>query len=351
MNRKENILRAIRFENPDFIPMQYHINHACWNYYDHSTLFDLMEAHPLLFPEVERPKDKYIPDYLVNAIADVPYTDPWGCVWKTTEDGITGTVIQHPLNSWDDFDQYSAPDTEKTDGTYNIDWEQLSKTTSQIKKERKIIWGGLPHGHTFLRLQDIRGYNNLVADMFKNHPNLDKLIKMIETFNLGYLRKYLNLNPDIVTIPEDLGMQVGPMLMPKHFQKYIKPSYQHLIDLVRKNDCLVHMHSDGDIRTLISDIIDCGIDIINLQDLTNGIDWLQSSLKGKVCIDLDIDRQTITPFKTPKEIDDLILEEIKKLGSKEGGLMMIYGLYPGVPIENAKAIMDAMEKYATYYSG
>ena len=28
---------------------------------------------------------------------------------------------------------------------------------------------------------------------------------------------------------------------------------------------------------------------------------------------------------------------------------MTYGLYPNVPIENIKAIMDAMEKYAFYY--
>ena len=29
---------------------------------------------------------------------------------------------------------------------------------------------------------------------------------------------------------------------------------------------------------------------------------------------------------------------------------MIFGWYPGTPIENVKAIMDAMEKYAFYYN-
>jgi uroporphyrinogen-III decarboxylase len=29
---------------------------------------------------------------------------------------------------------------------------------------------------------------------------------------------------------------------------------------------------------------------------------------------------------------------------------MIYGLYPGVPLENVKALMDAMETYSFYYS-
>lgn len=29
---------------------------------------------------------------------------------------------------------------------------------------------------------------------------------------------------------------------------------------------------------------------------------------------------------------------------------MTYGWYPGVPLENARAVMDAMETYALFYS-
>jgi hypothetical protein len=48
--------------------------------------------------------------------------------------------------------------------------------------------------------------------------------------------------------------------------------------------------------------------------------------------------------------DALIHEEVSKIATPQGGLMMIYGLYPGVPLENASALMDAMERYAGYYS-
>ena len=115
-------------------------------------------------------------------------------------------------------------------------------------------------------------------------------------------------------------------------------------------DCIVHVHTDGDTRQFAEDILDCGVQVLNLQDLVNGIDWVKENLKGRVCIDLDIDRQSITVDGSPEQIDALIHEEVAKLGSKEGGLMMIYGLYPGIPLENAKAVMDAMEKYSTYYS-
>ena len=112
----------------------------------------------------------------------------------------------------------------------------------------------------------------------------------------------------------------------------------------------MHMHSDGDIRDFVDDLIVSGVDAINLQDLVNGIDWIEANLKGRVCIDIDIDRQQITRFGSPEQIDKLIRQEVEKLGSREGGLMMIYGLYPGVPLENVKAVMDAMERYASYYS-
>jgi hypothetical protein len=118
----------------------------------------------------------------------------------------------------------------------------------------------------------------------------------------------------------------------------------------REAGCLVHMHSDGDIRDLVSDITISGVDALNLQDLVNGIDWIAKNLKGRVCIDVDIDRQQVTRFGTPEQIDRLIREEVEELGSPEGGLMMIYGLYPGVPIGNAKAVMDAMERYVGFYA-
>jgi uroporphyrinogen-III decarboxylase len=154
----------------------------------------------------------------------------------------------------------------------------------------------------------------------------------------------------MICYPEDLGMQVGPMLSPQHFRTYIKPIYEHLMAPAHKAGCLVHMHSDGDIRDLANELIGSGVDILNLQDLVNGIDWIAANLKGRICIDIDIDRQQITHFGSPEQIDNLIRQEVEKLGSPEGGLMMIYGLYPGVPLENVKAIMDAMERYAGFYT-
>ena len=349
MTKRDNTLKAIRFEQPDYIPMVFSINGACWHHYDPNALQELMEGHPLLFPDFKRQKD-VTAHYGLNSRKDEPYTDPWGCVWKTSDDGITGSVHGHPLSTWDRLDSYASPDPEMTDGTFPTDWQRVATRVRHQKKSGHLVCGGLPHGHTFLRLQDIRGYENLILDMMDEEPKLSDLIEMVEEFNYQFVLKWLAFEPDMMSFPEDLGMQVGPMLSPDSFRKFIKPVYQKLMKPARDSGCIVHMHSDGDIRTLVDDLLDGGVEVINLQDLVNGIDWIADKFAGRTCIDLDIDRQDVTARGTPKQIDSLIREEVTKLGSKAGGLMMIYGLYPGVPLENVKALMNAMEKYAVHYS-
>jgi hypothetical protein len=344
-----NTLRAIRFERPDYIPVVFWINPACWHHYPKDALLELMADHSMLFPDFDGDSEPE-PELAPVERAGAPYTDTWGCVWQTTDDGITGAVTGHPLANWVDFEGFVPPDPKVTNGVMSIDWAAVKDRIAAAKADGSHYAGSLEHGHAFQRLSYLRGYENLLLDMADNEPRLRQLTEMVEAFSSELVRHYLDLGVVMMRYPEDLGMQVGPMLSPDNFRSYIKPMYERLMTPARQAGCLVHMHSDGDIRDLVGDITLSGVDALNLQDLVNGIDWIAANLKGKVCIDVDIDRQQITRFGTPEQIDGLVREEVEKLGSPQGGLMMIYGLYPGVPIKNVKALMDAMERYAGFYA-
>lgn len=350
-NERENILRTVFFDRPDYIPMVFHINASCWNHYPHEALKELIQSHPFLFPARESAPGTIELDYEILERVGKPFTDGWGCVWQTTMDGIVGSVTHHPLSHWDNFDLYSPPDPEVDSGKGPIDWNKIAQDIRDAKSAGQLATGRLRHGHTFQTLADIRGYENLILDMFHKDPRLDKLITMVGDFNMAIVKRYINLGVEWMCYPEDLGMQTGPMLSPKLLRQYIKPSYERLMAPARDKNLIVHLHSDGHIHDLVEDLIDCGANVLNLQDLVNGIDWIKENLAGRICIDLDIDRQHVTTSGTPDQIDTLIREEVEKLGSKEGGLMMIFGLYPSVPLENIKALMDAMERYTFYYSG
>jgi len=347
---RDNYLRAVRFERPDYIPILAGFNAACWHHYPPEALQALREAHPRLFPFYKEGADFTVHEYGPNAKAGVAYTDDFGCVWTTTDDGITGTVTGHPLADWSALESYQPPDPAKSSGLGPTDWDALRRSFAELHDRGGLALGGLRHGHTFLALSDIRGYQNLVYDMVDEEPRLWRLIDMLERFNMGIITRMIAAGADVISYPEDLGMQRGPMLSPTHFKKYILPSYRRLMIPAHEAGCVVHMHSDGDIRTLVDDLAAGGVDIINLQDLVNGIDWIAERLAGRICIDLDVDRQQVTRYGTPAEIDALIRREVEMLGRKEGGLIMTFGLYPGTPLENVAALLDAFDRYSTYYA-
>lgn len=350
MTHRENIVKAIHFETPDYIPISLRINDACWQAYPQEFLLEQIETHPLLFANHKIPQIPFTPSFKNTAMQNQPYIDDWGCLWETSVDGITGTVTKHPLLDWTNFQNYKVPDPKICMGIGAINWNEEQKRISDLRTRGEFIKAGLRHGHTFLQLCDIRGYENIIFDMIDDEENLPRLIEMVESFNIEIIKKYLTMDIDLISYAEDLGMQIGPMLSPEHFRQYIKPSYKRLMQPAKDKGVTIHMHSDGDLHSLIDDIMDCGVDIINLQDLVNGIYWIKEKLSGKTCIELDVDRQKITPFGTPAEIFHLIKEEVTQLGCRQGGLMLLYGLYPNLPLENVKAVMDAMEQYSQLYS-
>lgn len=356
MNNRENMLRAWCFQGPERIPIASGLPWLNWaDYgYDPDELESILLSHPILFPNYQRgtiyKNHEILPQTRPDLVKGSEYKDGWGCVWETVYTGMVGSVKVHPLKDWSAFDNYKAPDPDNTDGLLPIDWNQMKQWADQARANNDLIGFSVPHGHTFLRVQDIRGYENIIFDMADQDERFVKLLSMIENVNVELIRRYIELKPDIIGIPEDLGMQTTPMLSPDMFRNYIKPIYVKMTKPIKAAGIIVHEHSDGFILPLIDDLVDCGGDVINMQDLVNGIDNIAEQVKGRLAIDLDIDRQNITVNGSTTDIDAHIRECVFKLGSKEGGLSMTYQPWPPTPAKNMDAVFTAMEKYCTYWN-
>jgi len=72
---------------------------------------------------------------------------------------------------------------------------------------------------------------------------------MIEEFNLAIVQKYVAAGRSGCPIPMT-WQQVGPMISPVHFRKYITQAYRRLMRPALEAGCVVHMHSRRDIRLL-----------------------------------------------------------------------------------------------------
>jgi len=88
--------------------------------------------------------------------------------------------------------------------------------------------------------------------------------------------------------------------------------------------------------------------VINPQVRANGLENLARVCKGRVCVNLDLDRQMF-PFGTPADIDRHVREAVEALGSPSGGLWLSAEVDDGVPLQNVEAICTALEKHRGYY--
>ena len=349
LSDRENYIRNARFQGPEWIPMNVSISGASRNQL-REDLEDVMARHEWMFPGFEKGKvdyDNWDPGPAHRA--GEKFTDAWGCVWEAAIDGLEGVVVEHPLADWDALDTWEAPDPLVTADRGPVDWEQTRKNTAAAKERGGLTSGGLPHGFLFMRLTYLRGFENMMLDMATKHPRLQELIDILVDHNVKIVQQYVDMDVDLMNIGEDLGTQTQCIISPAMFRKWITPSYEKLIAPCAEKNMLVALHSDGHIMGLMDEFKIAGVNIINPQDLCNGIDELAREIKGEFCIRLDVDRQTVVPFGTRKEIHDLIKEEVRKLGSPEGGLEFICGIYPPTPAENVDAVLEAMKEFRTYW--
>ncbi len=107
------------------------------------------------------------------------------------------------------------------------------------------------------------------------------------------------------------------------------------------------MHTDGMIYEIMPDLQECGVDMINPQFRANGLDNLVRVCKGKIPINLDLDRQ-LFPFATPSQLDDHVREAVEAMYLPEGGLGLNIEIGKDVPLENVAALLEAVRKYRTY---
>ena len=349
MNERENYLRNARFQNPKYIPVNIAINGSTFELYK-SDLDDVLIRYPEFFPNFKKGSIDY--NNLTFPAAcrkNEKFTDSWGCTWCSSQNGIEGVVINAPLEDWNSFANYKIPNPETQADRSIRDWDLEAKWIKSSYEKKQLTSGGLSHGFLFLRLQYLRGFENFMCDMALDEPLLQELIDKIDEHNLYIINRYLDLGVDIMEIPEDLGMQTSLVISPDMFRKWILPSYNKLIVPCKKKNTLVALHSDGYIMDIADDLVNSGIDIINPQDLCNGIDNIAKTLKGRTCIRLDIDRTKIIPYGTRSEIFELIEEEVKKLGSPQGGLEFIAGIYPPTSPDNLNYLCEALKKYRTYW--
>jgi len=322
LTKQELLLRAITYDHPPQLPVDVWIHPAAWRKRPRE-IRDLVGAHQSLFPNAQ---ELMAEDY--DAFAHMPpsyragtFTDEWGCVWTNVEAGMEAVVTGHPIP--------------RREGI----------TSLQIPPQRD---GRIPHGFLYLRLLDLRGFEEAMLDFAEECDELQQLIDKVTAYNLYQLDVVLANNPGpVVYFGDDLGTQRSLAIGPERWRKYLKPAYKTLYQRVRDTGRYVYMHTDGMIYEIMPDLAEIGVHMINPQIRANGLDNLVRVCKGKIPLMLDLDRQ-LFPFATPAQLKQHVRACVEALYLPEGGLGLCLEMGMDVPTENMAALLAAVEEYRDY---
>ena len=344
MTERENYLRTVEFRGPRWIRGHIKIKPATWERH-REPLEAVVMAHPLVFGE-HKPGSINFDDFSATAYGGGRYdegdwTDPWGCTWRNIAPGIAGLVVGHPLADWPVLDGYQAPDP-------LANWSATREDIGHARAADRLTSGGI--GNFFERLHFLRGFENFMMDLVEEPPELPRLIDLVLEHNMKVVNKWMAIGPpDTMTAGDDLGGQHSSLMSLAAFRKWLKPSYTKMFQTCRSHGSHVYLHSDGYILNLGDDLIEAGVTIINPQSGGNTIEGIAEAFKGRICVNLDLDRQQVMPYGSPADVRDHIKEAVVKLGSPAGGLMLLADVYPDTPLKNIEAMAAAMAEFREHY--
>jgi len=187
----------------------------------------------------------------------------------------------------------------------------------------------------------------LAAEPQRAHRFLDRLVD----YHLANLQRYLAAvgdSIDVIAFGDDLGTQTAPQMSPAMYREFFKPRHAALWRRAKElADVKVMLHCCGEVRALLPDLIEAGLDAINpVQISCPGMD--AAGLKADFGRDLvfwggGCDTQTVLPTASPEAVADHVRRQVAALGPGGGFVFQqVHNILANVPAENIVAMLDAV---------
>jgi hypothetical protein len=347
ISSRENSLRMLEYRYPEWLPCSIAFAPIVWKTY-REDLENIVLDHPRLFQDYDPSSVNYY-DHMPPVYRQGEYyTDNWGCTWFNSQEGLEGQVVGHPLADWSALSNYHMPDPLISDERElePKNWEKIKQEIAIMKKQEKLTSGNAER--LFDRLYFLRGFDNLMLDFALEPPELDRLIVMLEEYEMILIQRWIELGVDMIGFHTDFGMQTGLMISPKSFRKHIKPMFMHLFQTCRKAGVHVLLSSDGCLVEVVDDLIECGVSVHDPQLRANTLEGIVKAYKGRLPTMVDLDRQGF-PFMSPSQIRLQVKGVIDAMYIPEGGLGInaaVYGIDVSLP--KIEALLDALEEFCYF---
>ncbi len=242
------------------------------------------------------------------------WMDEWGVIWQSLTDFDKGEVHRGTIEDWDQLDDYRVPDLARADR-----YEPARQCFAEVTDKYRI--GGLP-GFVFNIARKLRRLDNYLCDLLGEPERIARLHGMIRDRIGEMIDRWAETGADGVMFCEDWGTQDRLMVSPDMWRELFKPDFRLLCDRAHQQGLHVLMHSCGYIYDIIGDLIEVGIDCLQVDQPTLlGIERLGEHFGGKVSFWCPVDIQKTLQTRDPARIEAEARLLIDRLGSYGGGFI------------------------------
>jgi MtaA/CmuA family methyltransferase len=275
----------------------------------------------------------------------IEFIDEWGITFRSQPDSWPGDApIHNPLKNREDWKNYTIPDINKK-GRLNQIHIALKKA-----KEHKIAVVGSIRG-PFTAAWMLFGYNRWSLLLYDDPELLDEVITVVTDFFIKAGIMLAEAGTDAVLFADDYGAAVGPLMSPEHYRKHIWPQLKRMVASIKSAGTYVIMHSDGDLRELLSDIVKTGIDAYHPVQRSAHMDIGKVKRKYGKNISLigNIDNRNVLVEGSVEEVIAQCKECIKTAGPGGGYIFgSDHSLHDDMPLANIYAMIESAKKYGAY---
>lgn len=358
--RRERVLKAIRHEEADFVPYNFHaiplVYKKLQDYYglrDSTEVADFIGNHIVKIgsdfnynPWAKEVQEVRLtpsggPVHTNLDEASALHTDEFGCVWDRAA-GMPHSVAYPLAEDYRLLDKYVMPDP------YRPGRFDQAKALAEQWRGKAFIFGKLGMA-LFERAWSIRGMAELFVDMVDRPEFVDELLdRILYEWNLPIIEQQLAIGVDGFYFADDWGAKTGLMFSPEMWRRFIKPRLAIMYQKCHEAGVYVGQHSDGNVLEIFPDLLEIGLDVFNpLEPAVMDPLEMKRRFGDRVTFYGGVDVERTLPFGTPAEVRAEVRERAATLG-KGGGyiLQSTHTILWDVPMPNLIAYVEEVRALA-----
>ncbi len=302
------MLRTLRRQPVDRLPTQSNYTRAMGR---------LLAAH---FGIAESELPERLGNHLLRVDIDYPRPtnadgsiefDWWGAGWDTRTEGYWHAFS--PLKESLDLDRYPWPDP--------------AGAAILATAEQTILRHGGDEFFApnlgmclFERAWSLRGFDTLLMDMVERTGWVEDLLDRITEIQAALARRFVAAGVAGGYFGDDYGAQRAMLFSPRLWRRLIKSRLARLFAVFLDAGLPVILHSDGDIRAILPDLVEMGLTTLNpVQPEVLDHAWLQREYGAKLSFYGGVSTQGVLPGGTVEEVRAASLASRARAGAGGNG--------------------------------